>query len=420
MAELVFSQFEAVVKTAVNPEIVQQFEQSKTLYNRFHKGAPKTTNSRGFRIPFYDRPPASDGYFGEGGQFPAADNPQFSDMRIFPARYATAFRISGDVFDNMKGDALIDKISDLFMLQTEAAKKTLDFQVAGTRTGSIAGVASAVTGDNGTITCSTTVANGSTFGSYKIKEGARLHVVDGTTNIARGAPTTITVVDPGGNNRATNVVTFDTVPVGTTAGDYLVYENSALKAPHGLKDLINNDTGEIQGQLRSRHPHLKAVAINAAAQRLQVGLLVQIHYSLRYRQDDTSNVVIMSSPTAVAGYMSNGYNLQRFDGGGGTYRADFKDVQFGDLRWETHVAIDPDRTYGIDLRYIDIYELMRFGAYAKDGQTTRMFTSAGNYYDSWIGFIGCKYDLGATKFGAHWVLYNLDTTGLPGPGVAFA
>lgn len=78
MSELVFSQFEAVVKTAVNPEIEQQFEQAHTLYNKFHKGKPIPLNSRGFRIPFYDRPPASDAYIGEGGQFPVADNPQFN------------------------------------------------------------------------------------------------------------------------------------------------------------------------------------------------------------------------------------------------------------------------------------------------------------------------------------------------------
>jgi hypothetical protein len=418
MSELVFSQFEAVVKTAVNPEIEQQFEQAHTLYNKFHKGKPIEINSRGYRIPFYDRPPASDAYLGEGGQFPVADNPQFSDMRVFPARYATAFRISGDVFNNISGDALIDKISDLFLLQTEAAKKSLDFQVAGSRTGAIGFVSVATTGANGTITFTTTVAGGDTFGSFKVKEGARLNVVNGSTNVVRG--TVLTVNDPGGNNRATNVVSFDQVPAGTIAGDYLVYENSALKAPHGLKDLVNNDTGEIQGQLRSRHTHLKAVALNANQQRLQVALLVEIHYSLRYRSDDMSNLVIMSSPTAVAGFMSNGYNLIRYEGGGGTLRMDFKDVQFGDRTWEDHVAIDPDRAYGIDLRYIDLYELKKFGAYAEDGQTTRIFTSGGNYFDSWIGFIGCKYDLGMTRFGSHWVLYNLDITNLPQPGVAFA
>lgn len=48
-----------------------------------------------------------------------------------------------------------------------------------------------------------------------------------------------------------------------------------------------------------------------------------------------------------------------------------------DRTWEDHVAIDPDRAYGIDLRYIDLYELKKFGAYAEDGQTTRMFTSGG-------------------------------------------
>jgi len=157
-----------------------------------------------------------------------------NDMRIFPARYATAFLISGDVFDNIGGDALIDKISDLYLLQTEASKKTLDFQIAGSKNGAIAVVKSATTGANGTVTCAVTVADGGTFGSFKVKDGARIHFVNGTTNVARGAPTTGVVVDPGGNNRSTSVITCDTVPTGTTANDYLTYEGSALKAPHGL------------------------------------------------------------------------------------------------------------------------------------------------------------------------------------------
>lgn len=187
---------EAVVREAVNPEIVQQFEQARTLYNRFYKGTPKEINSRGYRIPFYDRPPASDAFSTEGGAFASPDNPQFSDMKIFPARYNTAFRISGDTFDNISGDALIDKISDIFLLQTEAAKKTLDFQVAGSRTGSIGTVLTATTGANGTITFTTTVAAGDTWGSYKVKDGARLNIINGTTNAVRGA--VAIVVDPGG------------------------------------------------------------------------------------------------------------------------------------------------------------------------------------------------------------------------------
>lgn len=51
-------------------------------------------------------------------------------------------------------------------------------------------------------------------------------------------------------------------------------------------------------------------------------------------------------------------NLQRFDGGGGTLRMDFTDVKFGEgITWETHVAIDPDRCYGVNPAEINVYEL---------------------------------------------------------------
>lgn len=61
---------------------------------------------------------------------------------------------------------------------------------------------------------------------------------------------------------------------------------------------------EIQGQLRSNRPFLKSVVLNALGQRLQVALLVEIHYSLRYRTEQPGNTTILSSPTAKAGFMS--------------------------------------------------------------------------------------------------------------------
>lgn len=190
---------------------------------------------------------------------------------------------------------------------------------------------------------------------------------------------------------------------------------------------------------------------------------------------------------------------QRFDGGGGTLRMDFTDVKFGEgITWDTHIAIDPDRCYGVNPARIDVYELMKFGAYARDTLQMRQYTSGGTYYDQWIGFLesqgrssamaicksplidseaetptrrkqfilpeepqrertseetpraggamfwtygnvnrkrrtetirpgvsrvtrrGCKYDLGATQFGCHWLLSNLDITNLPSPAIAFA
>ncbi len=73
------------------------------------------------------------------------------------------------------------------------------------------------------------------------------------------------------------------------------------------------------------------------------------------------------APTQKAAYASNGYNLQRFDGGGGTFRQDFKDIAFGDTTIEDYVSIDPDRVYGMNPAEVDVYELKKFGAFAEDG-----------------------------------------------------
>ncbi len=53
MANQDFSQFEAVIRTAVNPAIEQQFNHSQSLWDAFKKNGPPPVNQRGYRIPFY-------------------------------------------------------------------------------------------------------------------------------------------------------------------------------------------------------------------------------------------------------------------------------------------------------------------------------------------------------------------------------
>jgi len=61
--------------TKLNPEIEKQYEESHTLFNKFTKGKPIDITPRGYRIPFYDRPPASDAFMGQTSAFPVPDNP---------------------------------------------------------------------------------------------------------------------------------------------------------------------------------------------------------------------------------------------------------------------------------------------------------------------------------------------------------
>lgn len=420
MGALNFSQVEAIIIEGVNPEIQKQFEESKQLYNRFLRGKAKKINNRGYRIANFARPSGSDGYFGEAGAMPATDNPQFYEMRVYPTRYATGFDFSGDVIDNLTEgdpDALIDAVTDIIELSADTAKKTLDYQVAGKSTGEIAVV---LTRDSGTqATMASTYAAGSLWGAIKIKEGARLQFIDPATGTVRNGATA--VVQEGGVNRSTQAVTFDAVGAAVAAGDLVVFENSYNRAPHGLYDLINNDTGLMQGQSRASRPDLRSVVVDNGGALINVAVLVQLMLSLRFRTEEQGGFTLFSGPTQKAGFMSNAYNLERFQGGGGTLRMDFDDVQFGKGgSWEAFVGIDPDRVYGILEAKVQKFELMKFGAYAKDGLTMRQYTSGGTFYDRWLGWLGTKYDLGALKFGCHFLLKNNSVANLPTPASAWA
>src|SRR5262245_17808736 len=326
MGALNFSQVEAIILEGVNPEVQKQFEESKQLFNRFLRGKAKKINNRGYRIANYGRPSGSDGYFGEAGALPATDNPQFYEMRVYPTRYATGFDFSGDVIDNITEgdpDALIDAITDIIELSADTAKKTLDYQVAGKSNGEAAIVAS-VSAPNVTMSA---VVSGSPWGVVKIKEGARLQFIDPVAGTVRNGTTS--VVQEGGVNRSTNVVTFDTVGGAVAPGDLVVFEGSYNRAPHGLFDLINNDTGLMQGQSRANRQDLRSVVVDNGGALINVAVLVQLMLSLRFRTEEQGGFTLFSGPTQKAGFMSNAYNLERFQGGGGVLRMDFDDAKFG-------------------------------------------------------------------------------------------
>ena len=420
MGALNFSQIEAIVYEGVNPEIQKQFEESKGLYNRYLRGKAKRINNRGYRIGSYGRPAASDGYFPEAGQLPATDNPSFYEMRVYPMRYASGFELSGDTIENIEDadpGALVDQITDIINLASDTAQKTLDYQAAGTYVGTIAVVASR---DSGTqVTLTSTYAGGSLWGSVKVKEGARLQFIDPASGTVRNGTTSI--VQEGGVNRSTHAITFDAVGAAVATGDLVVFENSYLRAPHGLTDLINNDTGVIQMQSRATRPELKSVVIDNGGSLINVATLVQAMLSLRFRTERQGGVNLISGPTQKAAFMSNAYNLERFQGGGGgVLRMDFDDVKFGKGSWDDYVGISPDEIIGECDGTIKKFELKKFGAYSQDGLTMRQYTSGGNYYDRWVGWVGTKYDLGSLAFGCHFKIKNNSTAGLPTPTSAWA
>lgn len=52
--KLSFGDFEAVIRDAVSPAIIAQFDSTSSLYDRWvKKDTPIAVHSRGFRMPFY-------------------------------------------------------------------------------------------------------------------------------------------------------------------------------------------------------------------------------------------------------------------------------------------------------------------------------------------------------------------------------
>lgn len=407
--ELNFSRIEAVVKEEVNPEIQKAYQEAKTLYNKIMKGRGKATNSRGVRIPSQIRPNGSFGGFSEGGALPDPGSPEFIEMKVFPTNVAAGFRITGTALANLHTeDAIIGKISDIITLTADSAKKDIDYALAGDGTGELARV---VTRDSGTqITVSTTYANGNVFSSIKLKDNASLMFVNPSTNAYRSAtPSVVSSTEHG-----TGVVTMDAVPAGVAAGDRVVYANSFNKFPHGLSHLINNGNGMIQGQSRGTYKGLRSIAEDMLGATITTAALNKVRGALRFRTERSDNTTLLSAIGQKLAYEEQGHNLIRFQPGG-VFQQDFKDVKHGHNGngWIDSDAIDYDRVYGVDFALLFKYELEKFGVLKGDGNTMRMYTNGTNYFDSYIGWVGVRFDLGTPLPAAHFLLKNFAFDGQP-------
>ncbi len=415
MSTFTSADIEAVLKEHVNPILVEQFEQERTLYNLIgESGEP--VNARGTRVSSRVRQNPSFSWFSESGAFPTPGKEEYIEMKIFATRCAVGFEFSGDFLDQIDTEEnLVRGLSTVMSNYTDTAKKKLNQHMFGDGTGKLGSV---VSNDSTTqATFSITAANGSLFGTRKLDVNG-LYDFYSTAGVARvagnsnGSQLTAKV-------ESTGVGTFDAtlnVPTDVAATDVVVHRGSYNKAVLGLAKHVNNDTGAYQGQSRATYPMLKAGVDDAGGAGITVGRLNKNKYAIRYRVPgkEAMNVTLISAPTQYDLFTRLGHNLLRFERSSpeqsATFKGDFEIAKHGASEWITDVDCDEDRIYGVDLNCFKRYVMMPFGAYRKDGLDYRMFFSNGTGSDKYTGWLGVKFNLGCHKPNANFVVTNLAVT----------
>jgi hypothetical protein len=410
MATYSMIDLEPVLREIVFPQITPQFEEDDTLLlDRIGEGKGERINSRGVRIPLYIFPNASNGHFSEAGAFPVPGKPIDIESKVYPTRYGKGFEMSGDVLDTIdQPESLLKGLTQLLSRANQSARKYMDVIAYGDGTGQLGTVQNVV---GTTITFSTAFASGLTVGSRNVLENGRYNWFSstGTPRVATNPVSTAQSKDD-----SIAQVTFDLMPTDpVTATDYVTYENSNNKAPHGLAYMINNDVGNFQGVSRTTYPKTRSGVFNASGQALTIVLIAKAKKALRVRTGKSAeNITMVSHPAQKESLIRQGYNLQRFAGKGETFDPSFKDAKAGGSEWiETNDCWD-DRVYFLDFSTIHKYTLKEYGPYNADGLTFRMFFATGSGSDKYTGWIGAKYEYGCVRPQANQLIKNLSLTDL--------
>lgn len=414
MATFTPSDLSPVLREHVNPILQEQYELARNLYNEWgESGEP--INERGTRISSRtDRNP-SFGWFSDSGALATPGKETYAEMKVFIARCNAGFEFSGDFLQQI-GDqeSLIRSLTNVLSSYTDTAKKKINQALYGDNTGELGVV---VTNDSTTqVTFSTTLANGSLFGTRKLDKNG-LYKFFSSAGAERTAGNS-------GNSllaskvESTGVGTFDAtsnVPTDVAATDVIVHAGSYNKSVTGLKKHVNNDSGVYQGQSRSTYSNLRGDVDDAGGDSVTTARLNKMKYRIRYRIADESamNVKLLSAPGQFDLYSRIGHNFIRFnrDGGGpATFRQDFEKVQHGNSEWMTDVDCDEDRIYGLNMQYFKRYVLMPFGTFNLDNLDMRMYFSNGAASDKYTGWLGAKFNIGCEKPNANFVIKSLSTT----------
>lgn len=406
-----FAALQPLVIDLYRNKVPKLYEEKLDLYDMLLGGQGEDVNGRGVRIPVYLSPNESNNLYGEGGSLATPGSEEFIETRVFYTRYSKGASFTGDVIDNWKTKSqIIGGITDKLSRVQNAGKKFIQRLALGNGTGqvAVAGPGSPVSGQ--VLTLASTTTGGSTLGArYLLKRG----IYDAFTAAGVQHATAVTVTSKTGTT-----ATFSGNIASIVAADILVPTASLNNAPHGLASIINNDTGNFQGQSRSTFPQLQANVFGAAQALPSVALVKKVKDQQKYlASEDAQDIQLLSSPSPKNLYERQAYNLVRL-GQDTKFTGTMDGVGHQGSDWTEIIDMEEDTIYGYRKTHLLKFELHPFSPLNYDGQTFRLFYSNGTATENYVVWYVAKFDIGSDNPQSLFKINNISITDGP-QGAAF-
>jgi hypothetical protein len=352
----------------VRPKLPILYERDDTFFSMIQKRDFERVSTRTARIPLQVQPGGAFGYASfDGGDLGRGSGTSYDYAQITPLGLRFAVEITKlveyatDAPDKAVENAAKRNVADAM----KQFRRDLDasLQTAGNGVfGSITSVA----------TNTLTLAN-TPFGARLLHENQRIQVYDPTLATNRGTCTILTVSKTLG---ATQQITVDSAPTGTSANDLLVVDGVSGANPtfiYGLPYHHNTSTtGTWMGISRSNsYAVANGVNANGAALTLPPIRLAfnQIRQSVGV--DSLGNLVWHGHPAQVAAYEELGFVISEIEKGGSNQDLDllFRNKTMGGVRIKENIHADTTRLDLVNLETWGRVEWLPIDFYELDGST---------------------------------------------------
>jgi hypothetical protein len=424
VAEAMFAEIRA------KKDVASYVNRSCKFWKFIGDGEAQTTNSRGaYFIAELEANPSNRAY-PEGGQYASFNFPVSKRMRVFYTRHSQGRGYTGDEWAQIRdaeASVVVTSLSKDVKRQMMELKREINRQCWGNGDGVVA----TATANTGAVV--TFAGHPWTYfilprGSYNWVSTAGVVRVNGGST-----PFVSTCLS---KNPATQQATFSALPSDFANTDRLVWEDSYMRALHGVPYHVNNDTGMYQGQSRAQHPNLRATIQDAAVasvpQPLTLALLDNVEFQAQFIHgvdddavSDTDDWQWWVSGTQYAAYIRLGDPLTRVIKDAGNQVLDLSYDTKGNgakhrHRWQLDETHPDDRIDGLKTSTFKKFVAPNGepgvipnarGDFMRD---VPGFDSSGQggYMDLFGFYLGFKMDLGNLSPFSNGAIINLSMAGL--------
>lgn len=411
MADVNTARVDVLVRQNLIPELPRLFQEKTPLLELIGEGKADLITQAGIEFLMNVLPAGPSTYTPEAGLWPTPLPLTDIKGRVRYTRLQRTIGFTGDEwihFNKLSDKEIVENLSGRTARDMSSAKKQQNQHSYGIGNGEVARVG---TGGSlpSTVTSpvymAKTTAEGSTFGAFKIIEGASYQFytsagvqrTDGGVTVSKAVTVTLGTA---------NTVVFDTLPntSGTptlTATDIIVAVGDYNYAPYGL-DYFFKTTGITQNLSTDTFRNIRPTIIQAAGNYISAPLLSRLKHDMDYRVDDDAmaNLITLSAGSQHYGYELNGHPLRRAAMNDRTYDGSFTSVEFEGGKWFKDPDAPRDTVYRWTKGDIERAELYAYSVFELQGNTVHLrwggsggvgqHVFAVNMYFLWIGQNFCR------------------------------